>query len=164
MTIPLTAQNDNKAPPPSEKLIGSTLTNVAVIDEHLRTGLQAMLKANGVPDVVRDAVAEFVQPAIAILERMEKEVIDYARTSPNTSTLELFSSEFERQARTPDQVRLAAHFREYVSKPEPEPVVSTVVFQLAREPPHPANDPSWLRLVKGPRVKPKEKDGPEMEP
>lgn len=73
------AANDNNPVPPSEKIIGSTLATMTVLQEHLTNGLQAMLEANGVSPEVRDGVGEFVRPMLALADRLEADVLGYAR-------------------------------------------------------------------------------------
>ena len=74
-----TPSNDNRAPEPREWLIGNMLTTGVAVEEHLTTGLQAMLQANGVSPALREAVGEFVQPLLGFVRQTETEVIAFAR-------------------------------------------------------------------------------------
>jgi hypothetical protein len=75
----MTPANDNNAPPQGEKVICNTLANRVVIEHHMSGGLQVLLQHAGVSAKVRRAVAEYVSPGLAILDRIEADIIDYVR-------------------------------------------------------------------------------------
>jgi hypothetical protein len=159
MTRPLRPENDNRPSDPAERHIGRSLANRVVVD-HLFVGLPAMLEARGVSEAVRESVTDFLKPLVGMLDRWERESIDFARSTrlPTAdvfdglfTTLEAFGDEFERLARTPDQRREAMNFQRFVGDvsaaicPERLPVAIEIEehdngARLARHAPQPANE------------------------
>ena len=82
--MPRSPGNDNTTPTRADRLIASTLSSATVIEEHLRVGLPAMLRANDVPAVIRDAVADFVRPVLDRLTEMEAETVKFAQSDKAT--------------------------------------------------------------------------------
>ncbi len=125
------ASNDNAAPSKGDRVIGATLANTAVVEDHITSGLQKMLKASGVSPKVCKAVSEFVAPAVALLGETERTVIDYVRAPgitplAATQTVEIFDRVIQRleefgadllvAARTNEAIRpLADTFGQFVS-------------------------------------------------
>ena len=66
-------------PPPSDRLIANTLTNNVVISDLLTRGLDRMLRESGTTPSFRRAVAEVVQPALALMEETERDVIQFVQ-------------------------------------------------------------------------------------
>jgi hypothetical protein len=122
------SMNDNGAPPAHDRLIGRVLADTVVVEEHLTKGLPAMLSASGIVPEFQEAVQTFIAPVIKILADLESDVIQYTReqrteellmadTLDGTMTqLEAWADTFGRLANSPQQLRAAAGFREFVEE------------------------------------------------
>jgi hypothetical protein len=123
--------NDNR--PAREKVLAEILSARVVIEEHFTKGLRSMLWANDVPRPVLDAIESFARPALDRLRSAEDTVIAFARelsprelllTSPPeglvvdafSAVLTSFGEQFTQVANTPDQMKLAANFNDFVTE------------------------------------------------
>lgn len=69
----------NREPPPGDRLLARQLTRTAAIDQLLTSGLDIFLRESGATPAFRDAVAEFVGPALVLLAEVEADVIRSVR-------------------------------------------------------------------------------------
>jgi hypothetical protein len=66
-------------PPPGDRLLANMLSNNVVISDLLSRGLDTMLRESGATPKFRKAVAEFVRPALTLMEESERNVIQYVQ-------------------------------------------------------------------------------------
>ena len=119
--------NDNPKPDPREKLVGSILAKTVVCEEHIK-GVPRFLEKSGCSPKFQEDVQAFLKPVVAILSEMEKEVIEYTRgqrisellSADNyegmATQLEAWSDSFTRMANSPQQMKAAKGFREFVEE------------------------------------------------
>lgn len=66
-------------PPPGDRLVASLLTTNTVVSDLLTRGLDVMLRESGMTPGFRRTVAEFLRPAITLLEESERDVIQFVQ-------------------------------------------------------------------------------------
>lgn len=107
------------------ELLTRLLSNNAAVERHLTGNLDAFLQEAGHTPEFRGMFRELVRPALDVIAETERDVIRFVQRDPRfaadvadalSARLEAFGDEFERQARTPDQRRLAANFRAFADE------------------------------------------------
>lgn len=108
------------------ELLTRLLSHNAAVERHLTGNLDAFLQEAGHTPEFRGMFRELVRPALDVIAETERDVIRFVQRGGNdafadvadalSARLEAFGDEFERQARTPDQRRLAANFRAFADE------------------------------------------------
>lgn len=66
---------DAVQPNARDALVGRVAVFNAILRDHLTTGLQEMLRANGVSETIRDAMNEFIAPILLTAELLREDVL-----------------------------------------------------------------------------------------
>lgn len=74
-------------PSADDELLTRVLSNAAAITEHLTVGLEVMLTHSGFTPDMRNAIAEFVAPALGLLRDTERDVVRHVQDRPIPLTL-----------------------------------------------------------------------------
>ena len=157
-------QNDNNPPDPIEKLVATVLARGAAADIVLTQGLREDLDRLSVSTEARDAILQRAAGTSFAISALEHDVIQQTREMPLITPktagelmglLEDHAAAFERQARTPEQVKQVLLFRQTLgtlgrllparpTQPNPVPRLAAKDFISFRpvDPKKRANDPT----------------------
>jgi hypothetical protein len=118
--------NDNRSLPASELFATNLLKTTASIELQLTDGMGILLTRSGATQQLVGMVTEFTRPLLRLLAEIEREVVLFASKEKITGMLATSISEsqnaslanwvdiFSQLADTPQQLRAARDFREYV--------------------------------------------------
>ncbi len=110
------------------ELLTRLLSRNAAVERHLTVHLDAFLQEAGVTPEFRGMVREVIRPALELTAEGERDVIRFAQHGRGArgfaadiadalnARLEAFGDEFDRQATTPAQRKLAANFRGFAGE------------------------------------------------